>query len=208
MHIGDFAAFEGAQRELEREKDDFTFAGETFVVQCPMPAVLMLQLGASVSGKVDETEGFAALWEALRVSLTIPEVRRDYDATVDGPDVDVDEHGTVLVSEADDEPFRKLYKLAVDRGVKLEPMMKLVMALFEAQTGTPTRRASVSSDGRPNTSPSSSTSSTHPGLSHLRPVSEVVTGGAPFVQPSQIPMADGQMAEVEYSPIPGVGPTG
>jgi len=206
MHIGDFGEFDAAQHELEREKDDFAFCGEEFVVQCPMPAVLMLQLGASVSGKVDETEGFAALWEALRVSLTIPEVRRL--AEPDDDPEDVDEHGTVLVSEADDAPFRKFYKLAVDRGAKLEPMMKLVMALFEAQTGRPTRPAPVSSDGRPITSPSSSTSSIHPGLSHLRPVSEVVTGGSPFVQPPQVQMADGQMVDVEYNPIPGVGPTG
>ena len=68
--LGEFAA---AKRELDDEKDDFVFCGEVFEVQRPMPAVLVLQLGASVSGKIEETEGFAAMWEALRVSLTIPE---------------------------------------------------------------------------------------------------------------------------------------
>ena len=52
------------------------FCGEVFEVQRPLPAVLVLQLGASVSGKIEETEGFAAMWEALRVSLTIPESHR------------------------------------------------------------------------------------------------------------------------------------
>lgn len=190
MRIGEFGA---AKRELSGEKDDFVFCGEVFTVQRSLPAVLMLQLGASVSGKIDETEGFAAIWEALRVSLTAPEFYRlaatdEYEAA--------DEKRMILVPE-DDMPFRRLYGLAVDNGVELEDMMKLVMGLFEAQSGRPTRPASASSDGPPNTSPSLNTSS------HLRSVDSLLRGDTETIQvetdSNLIQMGDGELVEVDYN---------
>ena len=142
--LGDFGA---ALRELDpnREKDTFTYFGETFVVEGDIPAMLMLQLGAAVSGKVEESEGTAAMWEALRCSLG-------------------------------NDGFARLYKLAVDKRESLDGIMRLVFRLFEVQGGRPTEQAPDSSAGLPGTSPSSRPSSSHPGLAHLRPVSEVLAG--------------------------------
>src|SRR5215212_5385699 len=156
MRIGEFGA---AKRELAGERDDFVFCGEVFVIHQQMPAVLMLQLGASATGKIDETEGFAAIWEAMRISLTIPAHTNDLGEEVaENPD-----------------QFNRWYKLAVSTGQELEPLMRLVMALFEAQSGRPTEQALASSPGQSRTSPSSSVSSTqvapsHPALARLRPV--------------------------------------
>jgi hypothetical protein len=73
--------------------------------------------------------------------------------------------------------FKRFYRLAVDNAVTTEDIMRIVMALFEAQTGRPTQEEPNSSPGPTSTSPSSSTSSsTHPALAHLRPVSEVLAG--------------------------------
>ena len=143
-HLGSFAA---ARREVEprTEWDDFDFCGEKFVVTGDIPSMLMLQLAASTTGKVDETEGMAAMWEAFRTALG-------------------------------DKGFAKFYKLAVAESVDVEDIMRVVFALFEAQAGRPTQEAPASSPGPLNISPSSSISSSHPALAHLRPVSEVLAG--------------------------------
>ncbi len=66
-HLGSFAA---AKRELSRtEHDTFDFGGETFKVTGDIPAMLMLQLAASTTGKIGEAEGLASMWEALRCCL-------------------------------------------------------------------------------------------------------------------------------------------
>lgn len=68
-HLGSFAA---ALREVEparAEWDDFDFCGEKFVVNGTIPAILMLQLAASTSGKVSESEGMAAMWQAFTHAL-------------------------------------------------------------------------------------------------------------------------------------------
>lgn len=172
-HLGEFGA---AARELVGEKDEFGFFGETFTVVGSIPSVLMLQLGASATGKIDETDGLAAMWEALRCSLTTPKTTAE-----DGSEV-----------EADPVQFNKFYKLAVENSCELDGIMRLVFALFEAQGGRPTQPVSASSPGQPPTSLSSSTSSTpagsafqpgppvrieHPALSHLRSVDELVRTG-------------------------------
>jgi hypothetical protein len=107
--------------------------------------MLMLQLGAAASGKIDESEGLAAMWEALRCSL--------------GADA-----------------FAQFYKAAVAKRADLEGLMRLTFRLFEAQDGRPTEAVPGSQPGPPTTSPSSSDSSTHPALAHLRPVSEILAG--------------------------------
>ena len=155
--MADLGDFEAAVREVDpaAEQDTFRFCGEHFTVAGEIPPMLMMQLGAAATGKIDEAEGFAAMWEALRCSLTVPEQG-------DTP--------------ADKTPFDRLYKLAVSQGVDLQVVMRLVFKLFEAQGGRPTKRALDSSPGASSTSPSTSPSSTHPALAHLRPVSEVLAG--------------------------------
>jgi hypothetical protein len=157
--LGDFDA---AVREIDHgaERDTFRFGGVEFTVVGNIPAVLMLQLGAAAGSGVEESEGMAAIWEALRRSLTKP-------ASVDEDGKDISEDG---------QEFQRFFKLAVDRETGLDELMKLTFKLFEAQSGRPTVQAPASSDGPPSTSPSSSVSSSHPGLAHLRPVSEVLTG--------------------------------
>ena len=75
-----------------------------------------------------------------------------------------------------DDEFARWYKLAVSKYAATETFMRLALAVLEAQTGVPTEQAADSSAGQPVTSPSSSGSSTPPGLAHLRPVIEVLTG--------------------------------
>jgi hypothetical protein len=182
VHIGDFGA---AQHELTGEQDEFGFFGETFHVVGAIPAVLMLQLGAAATGKIDESEGFAAMYEALRCSLTKPASTAD-----DGSEI-----------PADDSQFTKIYKLAVEKNCELESLMRLVFTLFEVQGGRPTQPVPASLPGRSPTSPSSNSSATHPALSHLRSVDEIVTGNV-------IRMGDGDLVEVDYDKRPPTEQTG
>lgn len=66
--LGDFGAAV-AELDPNAEKDSFTFFGETFEIVAELPAVLVLQLGAFMTGKVEETEGLGAMWSALEISL-------------------------------------------------------------------------------------------------------------------------------------------
>lgn len=152
-HLGSFGA---AVRELDSSapKDSFEFFGETFTVVGIIPPVLMLQLGAAATGKIEDQEGLAALWEAMRCSLNADEDGKDFD---------------------------RLYKLAVRHRCDLEELMKLAMALFEAQAGRPTGGPSGSSLGASTTSPSSNTSSSPSQVSELpgmTSVSRVLDGSA------------------------------
>lgn len=156
--LGEFGA---AIRELDKdtERDTFTFFGSEFTVVADIPPMLMLQLGAAATGKIDDAEGLAACWEALRICLDEPDVEGS------------DEKQSEPVKQ-----FNTFYKLAVTKRADLESIMKIVFKLFEAQSGRPTEQAPGSSAGLPTTSQSSSGSSAHPALAHLRPVSEVLTG--------------------------------
>ncbi len=153
-HLGSFSA---AVRELDggAERDTFDFFGEKFTVEGVLPPVLMLQLGAASTGKIDDQEAFGALWEALRCSL---DANPEEDAT----------------------NFNRFYKLAVKHRCELEDLAKIVMALFGAQAGRPTEGQPGSAPGLSTTSPSSSASSTaqHPAFAHLKPVNEVLGGSA------------------------------
>lgn len=140
--LGEFGA---ALKELDpdAEKDTFTYFGEEFEIAGVLPPMLMFQLAAAMTGKVDETEGMAALWEAFRVALG-------------------------------NEEFNHLYRIAVEKRDSTESLMSVVMAIYQADAGRPTVEPSGSSHGQSTTSPSSSTSSTHPALAGLTPVSELV----------------------------------
>lgn len=166
-HLGDFGA---AARELDpqAEKDTFGFFGEQFTVHGVIPPMLMLQLGAAATGKIDQQEGLAAIWEAMRCSLTVPE----YETVEDGEP---------KVVPADAAEFDRFYKLAVSKRCELESLLALAMKLFEVQAGRPTEEPQGSLPGLSGTSPSMNISSSthpasHPALAHLRPVSQVLAG--------------------------------
>lgn len=151
-HLGSFGA---AVKEADpnAERDTFDFFGEKFTVHGIIPPVLMLQLGAAASGKIEESEGYAAMWEALRCSLTQPERE------------EADELGELKKIPEDGSQFDRFYKLAVSKRDDIEDLMKLAFALFEAQAGRPTGEQSTSSVGPLTTSPSSNaSSSTRPAL--------------------------------------------
>jgi hypothetical protein len=154
-HLGSFGA---AVKELDpgADRDTFDLFGEKFEVVGVIPPMLMLQLGAATTGKIDDQEGLGAMWEAMRCSLTKPEA--------DGEPEDGSE-------------FDRLYKVAVGKRCDLDSLMKLAMALFESQAGRPTEEPQGSLPGPPTTSPSSNTSSSASPDSHrLIPVGQLLGG--------------------------------
>jgi hypothetical protein len=154
-HLGSFGA---ALREIdpEGERDTFEFFGQEFTVEGAMPEILRFQLSAALVGGDSGTTGMAAMWGALRAALTKP-----------GKDGE----------REDDSQFDRFYRLAVARKANTDSLMDLAFKLFEVQAGRPTVEPRGSSAGQQPTSPSASTSSsTHPALAHLRPVSEVLAG--------------------------------
>lgn len=164
--MGDLGAFGAAVRELDpnREQDSFTFCGKPFKVVADMPPMLAFQMGAAATGKVDQAEGLAAVWISLRISLDEPDL-----TPWDGAGEDT--------RPAPLKQFDDLYKLAVETHASAEELTRLALKLFEGQTGRPTERQSDSSDSPSTTSRSSSALSSDPRLpSHLRPVSEVLSG--------------------------------
>lgn len=158
-HLGTFGA---AQREAApiTDQDSFEFCGEKFDVQGQIPSMLMIQLGAAATGKIEEQEGFGAIWEVMRCSLTVEEHE------VDGKAVPEDASG-----------FQRFYRLAVAKRVELPELIRLAMALFEAQAGRPTERQPDSPAGPPPISTSSSGSSSTPrDWPGMTPVREVLAG--------------------------------
>jgi hypothetical protein len=138
--LGSFGA---ALREFDpdSERDTFDFFGETFVVEGIIPAMLNLQLGAALSGKIAEMDGNAAMYEAMRCALTKPE-RTDGDQ----------------VTDADDAPFDRFYRLAVQKRCELGQLIQLVFTLVGAQSGRPTEQQPTSQPGPLPTSTSSNQS--------------------------------------------------
>lgn len=155
MHLGDFGA---ALRELDpnQDKDTFTFFGEKFEIVEELPPMLIFQLAASMTGKVEETEGMGAMWSALEISLGVGEFSRFY---------------KLAVSKK-----ANLQSL-------MELVMSLFQA---AGGERPTVQVPDSPVGESPTSPSSSTSSSvppafggddrDPSIPHLVPVSQVLAG--------------------------------
>lgn len=162
-HLGSFGA---ALRELNpsAEHDTFEFFGETFTVEAVLPPMLMFQLGAGLTGKVEETEAMGAMWEAWRTCLTKPEHE------------DAKPGGGVRTVPADESQFVKFYRLAVEKRADTESLLQVVMALYQAQAGRPTEEPFGSSPGQSTTSPSSSTSSSPWAQRGLTPVAEVLAG--------------------------------
>ena len=86
--MADLGAFGAAIKELDpdAEKDTFTYFGEKFEIVAALPPILMFQLAASMTGKVDETEGMGALWEAFRLALGDDAFNRFYRIAVERRD--------------------------------------------------------------------------------------------------------------------------
>lgn len=159
-HLGTFGA---AQREARKdaEKDTFDFCGEQFVMEGEIPPMLMIQLGAAATGKIEEQEGFGAIWEVMRCGLTVPERAED---------------GKAIPEDASG--FQRFYRLAVARCVPLEELIRLAMALFEAQAGRPTEQRPESSAGSLPTSTSSrSSASARPALEGYTRVEDLLAAG-------------------------------
>jgi hypothetical protein len=168
--VSRLGSFGAAVRELDPdgERDEFEFFGETFTVEGVIPPMLMLQLGAASSGKIEESEGLAAIWEALRCCLTMPErVVAEFDPATRKPKVE----------PADAAQFDRFYKLAVARREDLEDLIRVAMALFEAQSGRPTEQLSTSPGGPlPTLTSSNGSSAVPPDLQSFRPA-DVVSAG-------------------------------
>jgi hypothetical protein len=155
--LGSFGA---AARELdpEAERDTFDFFGSEFVVVGRIPALLGVQLGAVMTGKIGEIEGNAAVWEALRCALTVP-----------GSD-----DGKTLPDHSE---FDRFYRIAIRRNCNTDELLKLVFALLGIQIDFPTEQQPASPDGSLPTSPSSSSSASDtPDSPRLKSVDEVLGG--------------------------------
>lgn len=155
--LGSFGA---AVREFDpdSERNTFDFFGREFTVYGVIPPMLMLQLGAAMTGKISDVEGNAAMWEALRCALTRP---GDTDRKI----------------RPDDTQFDQFYRAAVDRTCTTDELIKLVFALLGAQAGLPTEQLPTSQDGQlPTSASSNSSASDTPDSPRLRPVDEVLAG--------------------------------
>lgn len=86
--MADLGAFGAAIKELDpnAEKDTFTYFGEKFEIVAALPPLLMYQLAASITGKVEETDGMTALWQAYRITLGEDGFNRFYKLAVDRMD--------------------------------------------------------------------------------------------------------------------------
>jgi hypothetical protein len=139
--LGTFAA---AAREYDPDAhapDTFEFCGETFTVRGTIPSMLHLTVAAAWVGKLSAFDGDAALYEALRHALTVPERK------VDG-----------VTHLADTSEWDRFYRLAIDNNVEGEWLTAIVFKIMGAEDARPTERRSTSSDGSSPTGTSSNTS--------------------------------------------------
>lgn len=160
--MASLGTFGAVVREYEppTDPDTFELCGETFRVVGEIPGMVELKLGAALTGKLGGLEGDAALYEALRHALTVPE--READGKLVGADA----------SEWD-----RFCEVATTKGASGDWLTALVLNILSAQLGRPTVRPSTSSDGQPPTStPSNTSSSPSPDAPAFRPVDEVLGG--------------------------------
>jgi hypothetical protein len=160
--MASLGSFGATVREFDPdgERDTFEFFGETFVVEGVIPAMLDIQLGAAIAGKIDKIDANAAFYAVLRCALTKPE------REVDGKTVPEDES-----------QFDRFYLLAVNKRCDLDELIHLAFSLIGAQGGKATEPQPTSAPGSPHTSTSSNSSaSDSPASQRLRPVDEVLAG--------------------------------
>jgi hypothetical protein len=144
--VASLGSFGAAAREFasdNREPDTFELCGETFTVRGEIPGMLHLTIAAAWSGKVSAFDGDAALYEAIRHALTVPERQ------VDGKTV-----------PADDSEWQRFQELTIEKHVEGEWITAIAFNIMAAEDGRPTERRSGSSTGSsPTSTPSSSSSS-------------------------------------------------
>jgi hypothetical protein len=160
-HLGSFGA---AVKELNphADKDEFDYFGEKFTVYGTVPPIIMVQLGAALAGRIEESEGFAAIWYAMETWLTVPGQPED---------------GDTPATEPDDSQFQRWYKLNLEKKDDFHDLLRLCTALFGAQSARPTEEPQGSSPGDSTTSPSSNgSSSTLPLYPGMRAVKDIVAG--------------------------------
>jgi hypothetical protein len=138
--LGKFGA---ATREYDPggERDTFEFYGTTFTVHADIPGMLELTISAALAGKVSGVDGDAAMYEALRCALTVPE------REVDGQR-----------SPVDASQWERFYRLAIDRCAPGELLTAITLNIMGAQVGRPTGQRSTSPSGSLPTSTSSNSS--------------------------------------------------
>lgn len=158
--MANLGSFNAAVREFDpdTERDTFDLFGVTFTVEGVIPPMLMVHLGAAMVGKAGQWETNAALWQALRCSLSIPERPG--------------EDGTTLAE--DDTQFRLFYRVAVAKRADHDTLLELVFALVGAQAGKVTEQPPTSPGGPPPTSESSNSSSSDSPA--LRSVEDLAAG--------------------------------
>lgn len=130
--IGEFGA---AAREADpdQEPDTFKFYGETFAVAERVGAMPLLRFAAVAEEgtQAEEMEGLAAMHELLRDCL----IAEPITAEVDG-ETKVIAHG-----------WSHFQKVAASNKVDAEELMEVCGAIYQAVSGRPTQRPSVSTDG-------------------------------------------------------------
>jgi hypothetical protein len=160
--MASLGTFGAAVREFDPdgERDTFDFFGETFVVEGVIPAMLHIQLGAALAGKINEIDGNAAMYEAMHCALTKPERQ------VNGKTEPVDES-----------QFDQFFRLAVQKRCDLDDLLALVFKLFGAQAGRPTEQRPTSQPGSlPTSTNSKSSASGSQDSPRLVSVDEVLAG--------------------------------
>lgn len=142
--MASLGSFSAAAREYDpgaADRDTIEFYDETFTIHGEIPAMVQLTVTAAMAGKVGGVEGDAAMYEALRIALTVPE------REVDGKKV-----------PADATQWERFCKLANDRGAPEELLSAVTFNILGAQMGRPTVRRSTSSSGPLPTSTNSNSS--------------------------------------------------
>lgn len=162
--MGSLGSFGAAVREFDpaAEKDTFDLFGETFTVHDTVPPMLMLQLGAAMTGKIGRFQSNGAVWQIFESALSIPEHQED---------------GKTV--PADNSQFAKFHELAVRKRCDNDTLIDLVWSIIAAQAGKAEEQQPTSPPGSGTGSTSSSSSASgSPDSPRLRPVDEVL-GGLP-----------------------------
>ena len=160
--MASLGSFGAALREYEppADPDTFEFYGETFTVHGEIPAMLDLAMTAAYVGRSSLADGDAAMYEALRIALTIPE------REVDGKKL-----------PADPAEWERFSRLATAKAAPGEMLVQITFGIIGMQMGRPTGQRSTSSGGPlPTSTNSSSSASDSPASPDSPPAAEGSAG--------------------------------
>lgn len=163
--MSNLGSFGAAVRELDpgAEADTFEFFGHEFTVVGTVPSILMFELSAAATGRINSVQGMSAAYAIFEAALTKP-------ATAEpGPDGKAPK-----LADGDDSEFQRFRQTAVANACGQSELAELAMVLYTAQLGRPTRGLPDSSPGQSTTSPSSNSSSSAPAYAGLTPVAELI----------------------------------